>query len=140
MRGVFAKGFDFSDFDGGGAVELFFESADVGAYFGDVVAGFEFVEVLEGKVVYGLGFHVGDAAWEGEEAVDLVEGGDGVGDEPEVGRLGVWGSVEAFGVGAIVERTWAVGFWQKGDSTTSRRPLDMEGGFRLFRTAPTASS
>ena len=31
-------------------------------------------------------------------------------------------------------------FWQSSASKTSRRPLDIEGGFRLFSTAAAASS
>lgn len=54
------------------------------AYFGEVEARSDFVYVLELDVVRGLRFHVGDAAWKGQDTVGLVKGRDGVCDEPEV--------------------------------------------------------
>ena len=140
VGGVFAKGFYFRDADFGGSVELFLRVLDLERYFGEVEACARFVLVLKLEVVCGLGFHVGDAAWQGENTVGFVEGGDGVRYEPEICAL--WQSAMSLHVWdrVIWHHTSTVGFWQSGASKMSLSPLDMDGGFKLFSTAPTASS
>ena len=67
--------------------EFLFGAPHCGDYFGEVLSGFGFVDVLQVDVIARLGFHVWEGAGEREDLVGAVEAGDGVGDEPEVCRI-----------------------------------------------------